>query len=735
LDLSKAELSPKARVNSAWSCNVGFYISIFDELVDVIRWDEPEKTERYTIRSVAENLSGFYHYLERHNPEWNKGIVNFYGNAFRRLRSNFAPEAGRDALQAFLYILACALENQVELGEEALRSWSLPESAREFASKLDPANFMAALDQISGIGAYESLTPDMPLVFRHASGMIFQDAHRTATLSPQGFLPGLAPEAVLRPLPMTAIGVHFTPPTIARTLAEEAVLALDTSRPELIILDPACGSAELLKEIVRILERRKYSGTLRLRAFDISPTAVDMARFSLAFEKKHAKTFAINFVVEAADALTEPWPAADLIIMNPPFRRWNDLSIGQHAILASLLGGKASRHNLATAFLAKASDSLAPRGVVAAIAPKAFFESDAARDVRTKVSSMLSPRVIARLGSQDLFRDILVDAGIYVGIKGSDASPAVALWADQTSTSTGYALRALRRRHVQEVLPISEESHSIYSDFTLGRGPQAWAPRRYSAISAIERARDNSKLIPARRCFEIKQGARMGSDVFIVTKDYWQKLGKAERAYFRPAVLNQSIRNGRLSDNYYAFFPHTTGLEKISNEAKLLELVPKYAAQQLIPSKPELLARKSLTDHKRWWEMVRRREWQEAPNAKLVSKYFGGSGSFAWDESGEFVVVVGHAWLPRRSELKTNAAFGRLIEIYLNLPETEDLIDALSVRVSGGQLDLSWKYLRDLPVPNIDKVKLDVAYFASISDPLDESARERVRRLLGLVQQ
>lgn len=733
LDLSRADLPPKARVDSAWSCNVGSYVSILDDQVDVVRWSEPQKVERYTLQSVTNNLTAFHNYLERNTPEYTQSVVSFYSRAFRRLRANFPATAGHDALQAFLLLLACALENTEDISRAPLASWGLPESALDAARSINAGDLQSSLQHIAGLGTYRDLTPEVPLVFRHAAGMIFQDAHRIAETPLQTHLPGFATEAVLQPLPASAVGVHFTPPTIARTLAEEAVLGIDLLRPEIVALDPACGSGELLKELIRMLERQGYTGTLKIHAFDISAAAVDMSRFCLAFEQRNARQFKIQYDVKTADALSETWPAVDIAILNPPFRRWNDLNPEQQELLESVLGIKASRHNLATAFISRATDVVKDGGVIAAIAPRAFFESDAAREVREKISSVMSPKVVARLGSQDLFRDILVDAGIFVGLKASASWPAVALWADQTSSSTSYALRALRRRHIQEVLPIAEESYSLYHDATIGRSAEPWAPRRYSAKVSQERATLNKMLIPASRLFNIKQGARMGSDVFIVNREYLQSLDPEEQRFFRPAVLNQSIRGGVLNDNLYAFFPETKGLPELNSERDLLTRLPRYSKEYLLPAQPQLTARRSLSDQARWWEMIRRREWQEVKTPKLVSTYFGGVGSFAWDDKGEFVVVVGHAWLPKQ-EIENPRAYGRLLAIYLNLPETEDLIDALSVRVSGGQLDLSSKYLKNLLIPNIKKLPaVDMTSILNNEDPVDENARTRVRGLLGLV--
>jgi hypothetical protein len=60
-------------------------------------------------------------------------------------------------------------------------------------------------------------------------------------------------------------------------------------------------------------------------------------------------------------------------------------------------------------------------------------------------------------------------------------------------------------------------------------------------------------------------------------------------------------------------------------------------------------------------------------------------------------------------------------------------MDALSVRVSGGQLDLSSKYLNSLPVPDPKKIPSgELSKAAAVDNPLDEAARKRVRDLLEM---
>jgi hypothetical protein len=102
-----------------------------------------------------------------------------------------------------------------------------------------------------------------------------------------------------------------------------------------------------------------------------------------------------------------------------------------------------------------------------------------------------------------------------------------------------------------------------------------------------------------------------------------------------------------------------------------------------------------------------------------VSKYFGGIRPFVFDKSGEFVVVVGNGWLLKKGGIGESAK-GRDGETVYEMTEEEsylatvtylcstlarDLLEYMSVQVSGGQLDLSSKYIADLPIPNFAAIE------------------------------
>ena len=116
---------------------------------------------------------------------------------------------------------------------------------------------------------------------RHAAGMVFQEAHAdllTEPLEPQLF--GLAP--VPDRAKRTQLGAYYTPPGLARNLADLSI-SDHLHKSRIKIVDPACGSGIFLCEVLRALERRGYQGEVELIGFDVSASAIVMANFALEY--------------------------------------------------------------------------------------------------------------------------------------------------------------------------------------------------------------------------------------------------------------------------------------------------------------------------------------------------------------------------------------------------------------------------------------------------------------------
>jgi adenine-specific DNA-methyltransferase len=80
--------------NLAWSSDVGHYVKLSSNTVEVHRWDsKPSSLERYTKKSVSDNLEKFYTYLQKDQPSRDLSIISFAIKTFRTLRTQYGDKS------------------------------------------------------------------------------------------------------------------------------------------------------------------------------------------------------------------------------------------------------------------------------------------------------------------------------------------------------------------------------------------------------------------------------------------------------------------------------------------------------------------------------------------------------------------------------------------------------------------------------------------------------------------
>ena len=200
-----------------------------------------------------------------------------------------------------------------------------------------------------------------------------------------------------------------------------------------------------------------------------------------------------------------------------------------------------------------------------------------------------------------------------------------------------------------------------------------------------------------------------------MSKSVVENLPPKERQFFRPAVINESIKEGYLNDLAYVFYPYGEKVPKIETEEDLNKHISVYYKEYLLPHK-EKLQRRARKGKNNWWKLSEHRAWQRARFPKLVSTFFGKAGYFAWDSTGDFVVVQGHRWNPK--SLKYEEAFYEGIGLAYLAVLCSSLIDDLLAYVSnslgGGQWDLSQKGIQDMPLPDLFNKTVDQEVLGSL---------------------
>jgi hypothetical protein len=207
--------------------------------------------------------------------------------------------------------------------------------------------------------------------------------------------------------------------------------------------------------------------------------------------------------------------------------------------------------------------------------------------------------------------------------------------------------------------------------------------------------------------FDVRQGALTGNNgVFVLSATELAQLPKKERTFFRPIASNSTIHDGALEAKEFVFYPYGRDGLLLPTETELRARVRDYFTRYLEPNRKALAGRPSLRD-RHWWELSEPRPtWQSVPRKKIVSTYFGDRGSFAYDKTGEFVVLQGYGWIWRRRHGKARWKFHDSLLPWaylaiLNSRVFEDLLESFCPRVQGGQYNLSRRFVDRVYLPDL----------------------------------
>ena len=697
----------------AWSSNLPHHVGVHSDRIVVTRWDAA-RSEPLSRRSVEAHLDAFYDYLLRDRVRATRRVVEHAVDLFRRVRSLVAEAKAEDAasVDAFLAILDLADERSSRAQGVQERASILATDTRALALQpLAPERVDAVVDEALRSGNRSGQRWYPSLAVRHAGAEVFQDAHFELLRASGPDLFGLLGPSEVHVA--TRGGAHYTPPALARSITEETLRQVEgiATRPTLTVADLACGSGAFLHEALRTLRRTGFAGHLTIVGRDISRPAVTMAGYVIEHALRDWRPAGgTNVDLRVGNSLADDLPRVDVVVMNPPFIAWATMDKMQRDQVRETLGPRLKgRADYSMAFVTRALEQLNRGGAVGTLLPASLLSLQAAEAWREDLAGDGSVRFLASLGDYGLFAHALVQVAALVIAPGkSDGEPATGLVAANDPIATGDALRGLRRSRKAETPPmVTEDAWRLFTFNAQGlKGRSNWRFIPPAAQEALNRAWEGGA---ARldEVFEVKQGVRTGLNaVFVLNAHQLKALPPKERSYFKPAVMNDSLEAGQLLTKHWVFYPYRADEALFAHQEALLKAVPIYAQRFLLPNRAALARRSGIAggDHENWWGLVRpRNTWALRAIPRLVSKYFGGVGSFARDLNGAFIIVQGFGWLPRWIEpqvfeedsdeqLTLGDEEGLLLSAYgalLNSPLFGRLLELHSAHVAGGQHDLS----------------------------------------------
>jgi adenine-specific DNA-methyltransferase len=716
--IDKPDISPEDSRNWQWSSDLAHHVLITPDTVEVRSGRDPEM-QRFRRTSIETRLEEFLTFLDNSRRYTLPDVVPFLSEEFRTVWAESGYTKGQDALATFLLALCAAGESDPGILEDA--AWR-DRIAMEIgidgldlnAGELLEPTIECALRMQGSVPFGLRLIPS--LVLRHTAGRLFQEAH--AVLESTDF--DLFGNASISTTPgYSPAGAYFTPVPIARLLAEWALQRWSTFPDELTIADFACGSAVFLTESLRALERRGFRGTVHIIGRDKSAQAIVMSKVAIRALKHDVPTMEVTADISQADALDNAdWPKVDIVLMNPPFRSWERMSMREREWLHAVTNGK-GRPDLSVGFIERAIQSLRPSGVLATLVPAGVLASDSLARWRNELLEKTTPNLIAVLGEHGLFEHALVNVGILALQSNARAhiaskSPLYVAW---SSAETGAASRVMRTiRRSMSGPNDSGPSRGDVASFSFSiTNIDAWKqrPSWLPGAGALGSLLDFIQVTAGTKVgdiFKVRQGIRTGAnEIFIQPREVVESLPEREQLYFKEAVDTASFVDGDIKPKKLLFVADKAWRD----ESEVSRAIPQFFNAFIKTRKDSLEDRKRKSmDSSRYWELTWPRFWAFDGHPRLLSKRFGLYPAFARDPEGRFAVVQANAWIPTETlaGCAGKDAIRDVLTAYwwmLNSRIAVALLREYCPNVAGGQLDLEHKYVKHVPLPHLPKLFLE----------------------------
>ena len=703
--LSTEDVDEGRALDWAWSSRFPAHVAIGADAVLARQVHPAAPVLKFRVQQVEDDVERFFGELNSRLLDPPASVEDHVVQCFRSHRHVAAQHNLTDeqSLDAFLGVL-----DGIVAGRSLAADPRLPQPHQE------------QLREALGYNSLVRRRTDLALTMRHAAGMVFQETHaELSTVPVQQDLFGLpfAPGLSTR----NRSGAYYTPPGLARALTDIALtryLGCDVIR----IVDPACGSGVFLGEAARSLQRLGFAGRVELLGLDVSRAAVKMAQFALKHNdavRQEDVELRVGDFLACAESLD-----ADVIVMNPPFVAAPELAPALRETAKQILGkAYVNRPDLSMVFTAFALRHLKPGGTLTTLLPAGVLAQEGGRRWRSSIAEARGVDLVAVLGDHGLFRDAVVSVAALVLHNDSEpfgGSP-VEVWASGRRGASSAALRRLRRWVNGNRRPERTEDWSIRQQgagYLLERDD--WTPRPALLGDLPRRLRQTPHVVCVNDQFRVELGVRAGKlkQSLQLSGAQYSDLPQKERKFFRPVAETRSISSGAVEPRSWVFYPDLP-----MTYGEISRGVPRYFEKFI----QELgFAEDAVVD---FYRACRKTNVRGQP--RVVSRAFIGTGSFAADLRGEYVVTQGHAWRPVSALLEGPFDVADLLSDYafiLNSWPFFLLAREHGRIVAGGQVEGARKYVGSIPLPCLPTLYME---FPEVREEAEHLRRVAVRTYPG----
>ena len=543
-------------------------------------------------------------------------------------------------------------------------------------------------------------------------------------------------------------GAVYTPQFIARFFARFLEANHTPARfRKLRTIDPACGSGMFLRTLLELQCDPRRTSNVRettakafenVRGIDVDPNACKAARLSLnllhlTLTGEFPQSIAIDHANAIRTLLETPAMAGnfDAVIANPPFLRWERLSVEWQELVTAALGDlRRGRSDLYLAFLNGGIDLLAPGGYLLFVLPNSFLVAESAGLLRSKIAETCWVHVLADLSDIDVFGGLGIYTTLIVLQKRQDGIEAPRAFLARCSGFVGHALQDIVDGNAAET-----PSYSIYrADQAMFQG-DIWRVSSTRQAGLLEKF---SHFPPLSGFLEVRQGIVTGMDkVFMRPK---ADVPPAERPVYIEMLRDREIEKYRVprESDCLVFYPFEG--ERLLEESEVHAKYPETWAY-LESHRGVLERRKSMSrlSPDRWWQPV----WPRAPRAllrpKIVTPHLVLFPRFALDSEGKYGVTHAPYLYPSRSAPGEERSLLLYFLAVLNSSAAHWQSITLSGKYSRGYAVLEPATLKKVRVPSpaivppatMRTILQLVSRLADLDATPDAAAEERLDRIVA----
>lgn len=601
----------------AWSCGASCYITCYQEHVYLY---SPllEDADCYELDFVKSRWPKMFEYLSKFFMNKVQNVYEYFYNFYSSLDEDLlTPENGQ-----YLKLVECLWDGDGHEIDE------------DFAAKLE--NIKAGFS-VKG----QRIVPDFDIIKRYVLHSIIDlflvlfetgdhdTLRKWASRTNKGVEIGLIPSSVVR-------------------LLLKDNLRFRNLLPSISICLPVSLGISYCCEVIKEVRRSNYRGHIDV----ILQTIVRMPDCLTNVLNGLLADDNVHITIQYENLFVDDWHAnSNLLVVLPPYKiisqlisRWkNDL--GEERIP----DGLKNEQTIPFTVLRKALNAINEEGTILAILPEFSLQSSECISKRESIKDEISIELIRRIGSYLYPMGMGVSCLFKAKREGANPLPQQIRihWCDDTYRDGFFdAARAQNQKLAHAVEYI--EDITEYGIATPNLRLDNWAPRPFSENSLIDSIFgriDTNHLLTLGRIFNVYVGARTSMNkVFIIDRETYLSLGETEKSYFCPSATSGNIRDGKLLNEKYIFYPYQGDLKPLAegNFSKRLPIFNRI----LLPYKDILKTRKSTVSN--WWDL----SYHSCPNAigtpKIIIPYLIKKGSFAYDSAGTYITSNGFQLVPKK---------------------------------------------------------------------------------------